>query len=204
MTRFCRAKILNFARSTAIADTEILLHSAGDMRLVILTGASGSGKTSIANAIKLERPELAEVLHFDSIGVPSSEAMVTGWGSGEAWQRAMTFAWMARIAGLGRQKRAVLFEGQMRLGFMREGLSSAGIADFNALLVDCDDETRTRRLVANRNQPELANTTMMNWASYLRREAQEAGYEILDTSRAPLEASVAHVCLHLMGPSPTG
>ena len=45
------------------------------MRLIILTGASGSGKTAIAKAIRIERPDLAEVLHFDSIGVPSPEAM---------------------------------------------------------------------------------------------------------------------------------
>ena len=93
----------------------------------------------------------------------------------------------------------MLFEGQMRLAFVREGLLAAGIADFSLMLVDCDDETRARRLVANRNQPELANATMMNWAAYLRGEAREAGCEILDTSQAPLEASVAHVRLRLMG-----
>jgi|SRR5271163_3749346 len=174
------------------------------MRLVILTGASGSGKTSIAHAIKVERPGLAEVLHFDSTEVPSAEAMTAGWGSGEAWQRAMTLAWMARLSHMNGRRRAILFEGQMRLAFVREGLSAAGIADFKAILVDCDDETRTRRLVANRNQPELANATMMNWAAYLRREAQEAGYEILDTSRAPLEASVTRVCLRLMDRGDTG
>jgi hypothetical protein len=173
------------------------------MRLVILTGASGSGKTSIANAIKVERPGLAEVLHFDSIGVPSPEAMVAEWGSGEAWQRAMTLAWMARIAGISGQKPAVLFEGQMRVAFLREGLRAAGISDFNPMLVDCDDETRARRLGVDRNQPELANARMMNWAAFLRREAQEAGYEIFDTSRSPLESSVAHVCSRLMGRSPT-
>jgi adenylate kinase family enzyme len=85
------------------------------MRLVILTGASGSGKTFIADAIKAERPELAEVLHFDSIRVPSSETMVAAWGSGEAWQRAMTLAWTTRITERSREYRAVLFEGQMRV-----------------------------------------------------------------------------------------
>ncbi len=40
---------------------------------------------------------------------------------------------------------------------------------------------------------------MMNWAAYLSREAQEAGYEILDTSKMLLEASAAHVCLRLKG-----
>jgi dephospho-CoA kinase len=142
------------------------------MRLVLLTGASGSGKTSIADAIKADHPELAEVLHLDSIGVPSSETMVAAWGSGEAWRRAMTLAWTKRIAERSREYRAVLFEGQMRLAFVREGLLVAGIADSHTMLVDCDDETRTRRLVARRNQPELANATMMNRAAYLHREAQ--------------------------------
>jgi hypothetical protein len=168
------------------------------MRLVILTGASGSGKTAIANAIKSAHAGFIDVLHFDFVGVPSSEAMVAGWGSGEAWQRAMTLAWMARIAGMRRHARAVLFEGQMRLAFVRAGLSASGIASANLILVDCDDETRTRRLVTNRSQPELADATMMNWAAFLRREALVAGCEILDTSRAPLEASVAHVCSRLM------
>jgi hypothetical protein len=175
------------------------MHPAVDMRLVILTGASGSGKTAIAEAIRVERPELAEVIHFDSIGVPSPDAMVAGWGSGEAWQRAMTLKWMARIAGRSSECRAVLFEGQMRLAFVRQGLLAAGIADFHPMLVDCDDETRARRLIANRNQPELANPTMMNWAAHLRGEAREAGYEILDTSRMSFEASVALVCLRLAG-----
>jgi ATP-dependent Clp protease ATP-binding subunit ClpA len=62
------------------------------MRQVVLTGASGSGKTAIAEAIRIGHPDLAEVLHFDSIGVPSLEVMVAGWGSGEAWQRAMTLS----------------------------------------------------------------------------------------------------------------
>ena len=110
----------------------------------------------------------------------------------------MTLAWTTRIAERSREYRAVLFEGQMRLAFVREGLL-AGIADSHTMLVDCDDETRTRRLVAIRNQPELANATMMNWAAYPRREAQEAGYEILDTSKMLLEASAAHVCLRLKG-----
>jgi hypothetical protein len=167
------------------------------MRLVILAGASGSGKTAIAEAIRIERPDLAEVLHFDGIGVPSPEAMVAGWGSGEAWQRAMTFSWMARIAAMHGQDRPVLFEGQMRLAFVREGLVAAGITDARVILVDCDDATRTHRLSANRDQPELANPTMMIWAEFLRREAKETGCEVLDTSQLSLERSVERVCLHL-------
>jgi dephospho-CoA kinase len=167
------------------------------MRLVILTGASGAGKTAIAETIRTTRPDLAEVLHFDSIGVPSPEAMMAGWGSGEAWQRAMTLAWMARIEAISGQRRPVLFEGQMRLAFVREGLLAAGIASARVILVDCDDTTRTHRLTANRNQPELANSTMMIWSEFLRREAKEAGCEVLDTSQLPLEDSVGRVCARL-------
>jgi hypothetical protein len=96
------------------------------MRLVVLTGASGSGKTAIADAIKVIQPSPADVLHFDEIGVPSSEAMVAGWGTVEAWQRAMTLDWMSRIAARSRQDRPLLFEGQMRLAFVREGLRGGG------------------------------------------------------------------------------
>jgi hypothetical protein len=169
------------------------------MRLIILTGASGSGKTAIADAIETRRPGLADVFRFDRIGVPSPEERVTGWGSGGAWQRAMKLTWLARIAALRGSNRPVLFEGQMRLAFVQEGLKSAGIADSRLILVDCDDETRTHRLVAHRNQPELANPTMMNWAASLRREAQAGGYEVLNTSKLSLEQAVDHVCALLRG-----
>jgi hypothetical protein len=154
------------------------------MRLVILTGASGSGKTAIAEAIRTGQPDLAEVLHFDSIGVPSPEEMLT-WGGGGAWQRAMTLTWMDRIAAkiqdMRGGQRPVLFEGQMRLAFVREGLLAARITDARVILVDCDDATRTRRLVTNRGQPELANPDMMTWAESFdgRRKSPHARCSIL-------------------------
>ena len=84
----------------------------------------------------------------------------------------------------------MLFEGQVRLVFVREGLLSAGISDARVVLVDCDDEVRARRLLTYRNQPESANPTMMNWAAFLRREAREGGYEVLDTTGMPYRNSL--------------
>jgi hypothetical protein len=162
--------------------------------LVVLTGASGSGKTAIAEAIEFGRPGFAAVLRFDRIGVPSPDAMEAGWGSGEAWQRAMTLRWMADIAARRASDHPMLFEGQMRFAFIEEGLRSAAIADVRVILLDCDDKTRAHRLVAMRNQPELANPTTMNWAAFLRREAQAGGYGVLDTSRLSLADCVDHVC----------
>jgi hypothetical protein len=89
----------------------------------------------------------------------------------------------------------------MRLAFAQEGLLSAGIADARLILLDCDDETRTHRLVAHRNQPELANPTMMNWAASLRRDAQAGGYDVLNTSNMSLRKAVDHVCTLLRGPT---
>jgi hypothetical protein len=174
-------------------------HARSLMPLVILTGASGSGKTAIAEAIDSTRPGFADVFRFDRIGVPSPEAMASGWGSGESWQRATTIDCLARIATSRTKSRPVLFEGQMRLAFAREGLLSAGVSDARVVLVDCDDKTRTHRLLTHRNQPELATPTMMNWAAFLRREAREGGYEELDTTNISLEKGVEHVCALLRG-----
>ena len=109
----------------------------------------------------------------------------------------MTLHWMDRIAAMRGGHRPVLFEGAMRLAFVREGLRAAGITDARVILVDCDDATRTRRLVTNRAQPELANPDMMIWAELLRGEAKEAGCEVLDTSSLSLERCVEQVCAYL-------
>ena len=58
------------------------------------------------------------------------------------------------------------------------------------------DTTRARRLITER-RPELASPTMMNWAAYLRKEAQEANCEVLDTTGVSLEFSVEQVRRYL-------
>ena len=167
------------------------------MRLVILTGASGSGKTTIAERIERQRKGLARVFRFDSIGVPSAEERIARWGAesepGGGWQRAMTIDWLTRIAG-ELDALPVLFEGQMRLSFITEGLATAGIGEARIVLVHCDDESRTHRLINERNQPDLANPDMMNRAKFLRAEAEAGGFELLDTSKISIDDGVDYVC----------
>ncbi|NTG20680.1 AAA family ATPase [Agrobacterium rhizogenes] len=167
------------------------------MPLVILTGASGAGKTTIAEAIDRGHSPEIDVYYKDRIGVPSVQGMVDKFGSVEGWQRAATFEWMARLSPLLAQGRSVLFEGQSRFSFLAEATERAGIESHSCILIDCDDETRTKRLSIDRGQPELASADMMNWASFLRNEASAYGYEILDTSILTLEQGVERVLREL-------
>lgn len=164
--------------------------------LVILTGASGSGKTTLARAIEQTSPAQCEVLFFDSVGVPSPEAIEAfgeGHQPGGAWQRATTLQWIKRIAAMLRAGRSVLFEGQMRIAFVKEALALSGIEGARIVLVDCDDAIRSARLHIDRNQPELANADMMHWSRYLRDEARQAGCEILDTGAVPFEDCLGRI-----------
>jgi dephospho-CoA kinase len=160
--------------------------------LVVLTGASGAGKTTIARAIERENPEFL-VFQFDSMGVPSPEIMASFGGGnqpGGSWQRAVTLQWFERIAPLLHAGRSVLFEGQMRIAFIQEALALHQISQAHVILVECDDQARAARLTYERQQPELANESMMEWSRYLHQEAIEAGYKILDTGLMSLPTSV--------------
>lgn len=154
------------------------------MVLLVLTGASGSGKTAIARTVAARLPQV-EVYCFDTIGVPPVEAMIAEHGSPEGWQAWATGVWMARLAALAASRPFLLFEGQTRLAFL--AAAANGLA-YTPILVDCDDETRRRRLLG-RGQPQLADDNMMGWALWLRNEARAANAEIFDTSRLGLEQS---------------
>jgi hypothetical protein len=40
---------------------------------------------------------------------------------------------------------------------------------------------------------------MLIWAEFLKREAEAAGFEVLDTSKISIEESVDYVCQRLKG-----
>jgi dephospho-CoA kinase len=164
------------------------------MGLVVLTGASGAGKTTIAKAFAQAHPALAEVHFFDRIGVPSLEEMTAQFGSPEEWQRLKTIEWMKTLAARMLTHPNILFDGQARSEFIRQGQREAGIRDVRIVLVDCDDATRIHRLTHDRHQPELANDRMMNWARLLRQEAEREGEMILDTSCLTLSDAVDKLC----------
>jgi predicted kinase len=113
--------------------------------LVVLTGASGAGKTTLARAIQKKSSTAQEVIFFDSIGVPPMSQMEAEYGAGHqpggAWQRATTMAWIEKIRPILSAGRSVLFEGQMRIAFIQEALAMAQIPNARIILADCDDAT---------------------------------------------------------------
>jgi RNase adaptor protein for sRNA GlmZ degradation len=171
--------------------------------LVVLTGASGAGKTTIAQRIEAMRLPNHVTLHFDSIGIPSPDEMRNRYGidpqPGGGWQRAMTQEWMKRIRPIVDLGNSVLFEGQMRISFIIAALAGTPMDRVRVFLVDCDDRTRIDRLSVNRMQPELAGPDMLNWARYLRSEAEVTGIEILDTSYLSVRDSVEIVLQQFCG-----
>jgi hypothetical protein len=58
---------------------------------------------------------------------------------------------------------------------------------------DCNWEIMRERLVHNRQQPELVNQDMKNWATFLRKQAQQKKLPIIDTSHQTLEQVVRSV-----------
>jgi hypothetical protein len=56
-------------------------------RLVWLVGASGVGKTTVAEVLERRLPWTGNTYFFDSIGVPSPEEMDRRFGGGDGWQQ---------------------------------------------------------------------------------------------------------------------
>ncbi|AFY97046.1 AAA family ATPase [Chamaesiphon minutus] len=163
--------------------------------IVFLSGASGVGKTSIVEKLKAHYHSFDDYafLHFDSIGVPSPEEMIEQAGSGEKWQELTTYRWIEKITVKYQDKKIVVIEGQVNLDFIEAAFHKFEIARYFIVLIDCDWETMRERLIHNRQQPDLVNQDMKNWATFLRKQAQRKDLPIIDTSHQTLEQVVRSV-----------
>jgi shikimate kinase len=157
--------------------------------IFFLSGASGVGKTSIIKKLKAHYHSFSDYafVHFDSIGVPSPEEMIEQAGSGEKWQELTTYRWIEKITVEYQDKKIVVIEGQINLDFIEAACHKFEIVRYFIILIDCDWEIMRDRLVHNRQQPDLVNQDMKNWATFLRKQAQRKNLPIIDTSHQTLE-----------------
>ena len=154
--------------------------------LLLVFGASGAGKTAAVEALAAARLPGVSCSHFDSIGVPTGEAMTREFGSPERWQAAATARWVETLLALPSE--VAVLEGQTRPSFVRPALVRLGPASAQLVLLDCAPAERARRLAGPRGQPELANDRMDTWAAYLRGQADALGLPVIDTTSLSVDA----------------
>src|SRR5262245_13951133 len=66
--------------------------------ILVVTGASGVGKTTAIRALESRGVRGVRCHFFDSIGVPSEAEMIRDYGGPEQWQKAKTHWWIDRLA----------------------------------------------------------------------------------------------------------
>ena len=85
---------------------------------LVVTGASGAGKTAAVRALAARALSGVACFHFDTIRVPSAEVMLRDFGSGEAWQAWATNQWLDRLDRLEPTIRVAVLDGQTRPSFV--------------------------------------------------------------------------------------
>lgn len=159
--------------------------------ILFLSGASGVGKTTIVNALRSQNTSASHFfLHFDSTDVPSLTDMIENAGSVERWQEITTHKWIETITSNYRSTDTVIIEGQARLNFIEDACRKFGVTRYAIVLIDCDWKIMRDRLINNRQQPELVNSNMQNWAKFLRQQAKLKNIPIINTSQKTLKEVV--------------
>lgn len=154
--------------------------------VLVVTGASGAGKTAAVQALDARRIPGVRCFFFDSIGVPSAEVMERDYGGGERWQALATADWLARLGGLPDNVRVAVLDGQTRPSFVFDAADRAAPRAVHVVLLDCASNVRVARLVGPRQQPGLATAQMDNWAVYLRGQADALNLGVIDTTNTAI------------------
>ena len=161
--------------------------------IVVVTGASGAGKTAAVSSLEARDLPGVQCFYFDSIGVPTAEVMERDYGGGERWQAWATIQWLARLAALDSGASVAVLDAQTRPStvFAAPG---AGTSWYPCVvLLDCAAEVRAARLCGARGQPELATARMDSWAAYLRGQADALGLPIIDTTGLTIGETTARL-----------
>ncbi|HEX8693508.1 MAG TPA: hypothetical protein VF746_13885 [Longimicrobium sp.] len=165
--------------------------------LLVVTGASGAGKTTLVRELEALRLPGVGCYQLDSIGVPSPEEMERRWGGPGQWQAHATEYWVERLLRNDDGVEVAVFDGQTRPSEVRAALERLGVRHARIVLVDCGHDERNERLRGPRGQPELACGQMDCWAAYLRGQADALGLPIVDTAGRSVGEAVAELAAHV-------
>lgn len=165
--------------------------------LLIVTGASGAGKTTLVRALDAQRRPGVRCYHFDDIGVPSPDEMERVHGGGAQWQAAATEAWIQRLARNDDGAAVAVLDAQVRPGMVLAALARHSVRRARVVLVDCDYAERNARLRGPRAQPELATAEMDRWAAYLRGQADALELPVIDTTGQGIDEAATSLGVHV-------
>lgn len=132
----------------------------GVVNLYFVSGASGSGKTSIMTNLQKILGDNIDVYDFDDIGVPEA--------TDKKWHHETTEKWLQIL--LKENKDACLL-GQMVLGEIFSCPSASQIKKINFCLLDVNDFERIQRL--KKRNIYGADQHMLSWAAWLRMHHQD-------------------------------
>lgn len=162
--------------------------------IVLITGASGAGKTTLLKSVEHILPsDRVSINYFCSIGVPDISEMIRKYGSGEKWQEAMTHFWLEKLLQI-KDKDLIFLEGQFNPEFAVDYLRGHQFTNFLLFCLHVDQSLREDRLIQLRNQPELANPQMENWAKVLKKKTAELGGIVINAN----ENQPDHIAIELI------
>ena len=165
--------------------------------IVIVTGASGVGKTAVVRAIEARGLTRVRCYCFDAVGVPSVRDMDRDFGGSERWQAVTTQWWVDHLAANTDAAELCVLEGQTRPSFVRAAVDRAGIRFVRIVLLDCVPAVRHERLTGPRKQPELSNPQMDCWAAYLRGQADALNLPVIVTSDLGIEDAADELLVYI-------
>ncbi len=158
-------------------------------KLFILIGASGSGKTTATGILEEKYKEIKFIFPDKERQVPTKDEMIKEYGSVENWQKNETINRFRKIKELYLSAQPVFIDMQSRCEYIINACKILGINNYKIILFHCSNKIREERLI-NRNQSELVNQEMNNWADFLKKDCSENNCDIIDTSDMNIESMV--------------
>lgn len=135
--------------------------------LFLLWGASGSGKTTVMNALRGYLPNLP--MHdFDEVDVPPD--------ADTAWRQKTAEAWVRRALDYQTDGRDMLLSAQLPLGELLAAPSSPDLDGVRSCLLDCSDYERIERIRSRDGGSDRATQDMLCWAVWMRMHAREPSW----------------------------
>jgi energy-coupling factor transporter ATP-binding protein EcfA2 len=170
------------------SNEKLFVMSTNPPAILVLTGASGAGKTTLA--LKLNELAIPGVKGFncDRVEIKSDETI----DSADRQADILRY-WISHLRQAETGIELAVLDTQIRPHRALEVLSQAAINYAQIVLVDCDPVKRNERLHMDRGQPELANPRMDCWAAYLRGQADALGLSIIDTSNDSIDKSLVQL-----------